>query len=90
MQRTVCISVSGKVQGVFFRQSTKEMANALNLTGEVRNTDDGKVEIFASGEQNEIDHLIRWCRMGPPKAKVEDISVKDVENRSFEKFSIKR
>jgi acylphosphatase len=90
MPKTVSIIVSGKVQGVFFRQSTKELATALDLKGQVKNLSDGSVEIIAVGEAEQIDRLVRWCWSGPPRAKVEQVAIKDLPSRSFDKFSIDR
>lgn len=72
---SVHILVSGQVQGVLFRQNTKAKAEKLGLTGWVRNTDAGKVEITTEGDKEKLDELIEWCRKGPLFAKVGDISV---------------
>jgi len=88
--KTVSIIVSGKVQGVFYRQSTKELATALELKGKVRNMPDDTVEIVATGEDEQIDKLVKWCRIGPPKAEVADVVVKDIPFQSFERFIIAR
>jgi acylphosphatase len=88
--RTVSITVSGKVQGVFYRQSTKEKANQLNLTGEVRNLENGDVLIIATGPEEKLIELTGWCKQGPKKAQVRSIEVKDIPLHIFEKFSILR
>ena len=90
MPKTVSIIVSGKVQGVFFRQSTKELASALNLAGYVKNLPDGSVEIVATGNDEHIDHLIRWCSAGPPKAKVENVKIKELPLKTFDQFLVLR
>jgi acylphosphatase len=90
MLKTVSITVSGKVQGVFYRQSTKELATALGLKGQVRNTPDETVEIIASGTAEQIEQLIKWCWSGPPKAKVSDVSTKEISLEIFDKFSVVR
>ena len=90
MVKTVSIIVSGKVQGVFFRQSTKELAATLNLTGHVRNLPDDTVEIIATGIPEQIEQLVTWCWSGPPKAKVTNVEVKEHSPESFNKFSILR
>ena len=83
------ILVKGKVQGVFFRKSAKQIAADLNISGWVKNTDDGDVEIFAQGDSNAIDQLIKWCKQGPPKAEVEDVEVKDATpDYSIKNFSV--
>lgn len=66
--------VSGRVQGVFFRQSTKEAAERLALAGWVRNLDDGRVEALAEGPRETLEQFVAWCRQGPPNARVDDVS----------------
>ncbi|MBA3661674.1 MAG: acylphosphatase [Gammaproteobacteria bacterium] len=65
--------ISGKVQGVWFRASTQSEARKLNLTGWVKNTEDGKVEIVACGEESQITQLHTWLKRGPPQAQVEEV-----------------
>lgn len=65
--------VSGRVQGVFFRQSAVERARALGLAGWVRNRDDGRVEGLATGEAQALDAFEAWLHRGPPAAQVEHV-----------------
>jgi len=88
--KTISITISGKVQGVFYRQSTRERAVELGVTGEVRNLPDGNVLIIATGTEEQLQSLAEWCRSGPPKARVSGIEVNDLPARSFERFSIIR
>ena len=88
--KTVSIIVSGKVQGVFYRQSTKELATALELKGQVRNMPDETVEIIATGTEEQIEKLVKWCRVGPPKAQVADVFVKEIAQQTFDRFTIAR
>jgi acylphosphatase len=67
--------VSGRVQGVFFRQETRELATRLNVTGWVRNTYDDRVEAVFEGEKENLDRLIEFCRRGPPYARVTNVEV---------------
>ena len=90
MLKTVSIIVSGKVQGVFYRQSTKELATALGVKGEVRNMPDDTVEIIATGTEEQIERLIKWCWSGPPKASVTDVIVEELALKPFDKFTIAR
>ncbi|NJD52672.1 MAG: acylphosphatase [Candidatus Methanoperedens sp.] len=69
------VFISGKVQGVFFRSSTKDMANKLGLYGWVRNLADGRVEAVFEGEKDAIEKMLEWCREGPQYAKVTGIEV---------------
>lgn len=90
MMKTVAIIVSGKVQGVFYRQSTKEKAAALAITGEVKNLPDDTVHIIATGEPNQIEQLIEWCRQGPPRARVSGVTIEEKPLQQFESFTIQR
>ena len=65
--------VTGIVQGVFFRASTREEAQKLELTGWVRNCQDGTVEVLAEGEKDDVRELNTWCRHGPSYAQVTDL-----------------
>ncbi len=82
------IWVSGRVQGVWFRATAREIANRLGLKGWVRNLPDGRVEIVAEGDESALDEFIKWCWEGPPLARVEDVEVEwerpTGEFRSFE------
>ncbi len=73
--QTIAITIRGKVQGVFFRQSTKEKAIHLNIKGTVENLPDGSVYVIASGEDSAIQELIRWCHTGPPRAEVSEVKL---------------
>lgn len=90
MERTILIHVSGKVQGVFYRQSTKEKARAIGVTGTVSNLPDGRVQIIATGLTPQLDQLIEWCRIGPPKAVVTGVEVTDTQLQHFDQFTIDR
>jgi acylphosphatase len=90
MLKTVSIIITGKVQGVFFRQSTKEKATALGIPGEVRNMPDDTVQIIATGTSEQIEQLIEWCREGPPKAKVTNVFITELPLQSFTKFNVVR
>lgn len=70
------ILVSGTVQGVYFRQNTKEVATKHNVTGWVRNLPDGRVEAILEGNESDVNKVIEWCHVGPPKAKVDNVNVK--------------
>ncbi len=82
--------MSGKVQGVFYRQSTKDMANSLGIKGQVKNTPQDTVEIIATGTDEQIGKLMKWCWMGPPKANVANVVMQEIPLRSFDKFTIVR
>ncbi|MFC5436734.1 acylphosphatase [Rhodanobacter umsongensis] len=71
---SACFIVSGRVQGVFYRASTREQALRLGLAGHARNRPDGRVEVVACGPADALDALERWLRQGPPAARVEAVS----------------
>ena len=76
------VLASGNVQGVFFRDSCRQEAERLGLSGSARNLDDGRVEVIAAGEEDAVARLIEWCRTGPRHASVESIDVEDLEEGS--------
>ena len=82
--------VKGKVQGVFYRATAKEVADELGLTGWVKNTTEGDVEIVVAGEQLAIDRFIAWCYQGPRRAKVTAVTVSEHFETDFISFSIIR
>ena len=65
--------ISGRVQGVFFRASTRAEARRLGLTGFAVNLDDGRVEVLAVGDEAKLDALAVWLKRGPPAARVDSI-----------------
>jgi len=71
--------VSGRVQGVFYRASTRQRADALGVTGHARNLADGRVEVLACGEPAAVAALCDWLREGPPAASVTDVLVEEVD-----------
>ncbi len=70
MQTRVHATITGNVQGVFFRASAQQEARKLDLTGFVRNLPDGSVELEAQGDSADVDKLLDWCWTGPPEAEV--------------------
>ncbi|MFW6224545.1 MAG: acylphosphatase [Bacteroidota bacterium] len=84
MTKTYHIRIFGRVQGVNYRYAAKQAAESLGITGYVQNKDDGSVFIAASGEENHLNEMVKWCKEGPSMARVEDVKVEEV---SFEKYS---
>lgn len=82
------VYVSGNVQGVFFRDSTRQKAEELNLTGWVKNTSDGRVEAVFEGPTDEVRQMVDWCENGPSQADVDDVEVEygeaEGDSESFE------
>lgn len=75
MKERAHIIVSGRVQGVFFRDHTQRWANSLGLTGWVKNLIDGRVEVLVEGEREKIDNLIDRINEGPPFAHVKNVQI---------------
>jgi acylphosphatase len=71
----VRVFCTGQVQGVFFRASTQEQAQALGLTGSVENLPDGTVEVVAQGSPTHVEALVAWLHRGPPRAQVENLNI---------------
>ena len=90
--KTMCIHaiVSGKVQGVFYRNGTQKKALALNITGWVKNTDEGNVELHACGDEENIKKLIAWLWKGPLLARVANVDWSEISEEKYEGFVILR
>jgi acylphosphatase len=71
--------ISGRVQGVFFRASTRQQALQLGLTGYAKNLADGRVEVVAVGEAAALQTLQQWLKQGPPAASVIEVQSVDIE-----------
>lgn len=86
----VTVRIKGRVQGVFFRQSARERALSLKLTGWVRNLPDGDVEAVFEGSKQGIKEILIWCKQGPSSARVDNLQVSHEESTDeFSTFSIK-
>lgn len=82
------ITVRGKVQGVFFRASTKAVADQLGVKGTVRNEKDGSVYIEAEGDSFSLTSFMEWCHEGPEKAKVEEVETTEGELKNYRNFEV--
>ena len=71
-------TITGKVQGVWFRDSTRRQALELDVSGYAINLDDGNVEVYAVGFPRELDRLEAWLQEGPPRAEVTSVDRRDV------------
>ncbi|HEX2612444.1 MAG TPA: acylphosphatase [Fibrobacteria bacterium] len=81
MTRRVSLTITGRVQGVFYRRDAAREATRLGLAGFVRNQDDGSVCAEAEGSPETVGAFIRWCRRGPENARVEDVRVEEMAAR---------
>ena len=84
------VFISGKVQGVFYRESTRQQADALKLMGAVRNLRDGRGEVQVAGDGESVALLIKWLKTGPKFAKVSNIEVIDMPSESVDRFDDRR
>jgi acylphosphatase len=83
------VIVHGRVQGVFFRDSTRREARRHGVVGWVANRPDGTVEAWFEGPDEAVDALVRWCHHGPPRAAVERVEVERAEPRGLAGFEIR-
>ena len=85
----VRLIVEGRVQGVWFRDSTRTQANKLGLNGWVKNRSDGRVEVLAEGPEAEVEQLIQWCHEGPSYARVDRVDEsREAWQGEFDRFDI--
>jgi acylphosphatase len=80
--------VGGRVQGVFFRASTREQAVRLGVTGYARNLPDGQVEVLVCGEPQAVGQLKDWLRVGPPQAVVSVVACEPLDYRPMHDFKV--
>ena len=89
-QKCVHVFVTGRVQGVFFRQATRVTAIKNNVTGWIKNLDDGRVEVLIEGEDKSVDSVIEWCNYGPANSRVDNIEVNNEDySGKFESFEVR-
>ena len=88
MKKLFKITVSGRVQGVFYRDSARQTALGLGIAGHVSNQPDGTVYIEAEGEEKSLEELVRWCRQGPQWAHVESVEVEEGEPAGYTGFDL--
>lgn len=81
--------VEGRVQGVYYRQSTRSVATRLGLAGWVRNLPDGRVEVLARGPHEGLEAFERWLAQGPPRAQVAGVSAQDSEAAVGDAFVVR-
>lgn len=84
------IVVSGKVQGVYFRLTTKAVADQLGVKGTAQNKPDGTVAIEAEGDAFALDAFLEWCREGPERAVVEKVVANEGEMKNYRNFEVIR
>lgn len=88
MNVSYIVHVSGKVQGVYFRASSQEKAIDYGLSGYAKNLANGDVEVFLSGDDQNVEKMLAWLKQGPEQADVSKIEQKQVEWQAHSFFSI--
>ncbi len=88
-QKRKHVTITGLVQGVFFRSSMREMARELGIKGWVKNDPQGRVEAVVEGDEDALEKMIAWCHKGPGAARVESVDVEDETCRDgYDSFRI--
>ena len=80
-------TIKGRVQGVFFRDSTRRVAESLGITGHAVNLPDGDVEVFACGDRASLEQLAQWLSDGPPHARVDAVIEQATDRQAPAGFS---
>jgi len=83
------VVVHGRVQGVFFRDSTQREAESRGVAGWVTNRDDGAVEAHFEGAPDAVESMVEWARSGPSRADVTAVDVNDVEPEGLDGFDVR-
>ena len=83
------VVVHGRVQGVFFRESTRRRAYRAGVAGWVRNNDDGSVEALFEGDPDDVELMVRFAGIGPSGAYVDRVDVEDVEPEDLRGFEVR-
>lgn len=84
------VFVSGRVQGVYYRATTRETARERGVDGWVKNLDDGRVEAVFEGDRAAVEAMVEWCDTGSPNARVDDVEVEYVDPTGIDGFEIRR
>ncbi|MFB6127388.1 MAG: acylphosphatase [Halolamina sp.] len=83
------VFVSGRVQGVYYRASTRDAARDRGVAGWVRNLDDGRVEAVFEGDPDAVEGMVEWCHTGSPQSMVDDVSVEYETPEGLSGFEIR-
>ena len=84
------IQIKGRVQGVYYRGSTKAKADELGLCGWVKNLPNGDVQVEVEGSPEQLQHFLKWCQSGPPMARVEQVEQTEAALKHYDNFTILR
>jgi acylphosphatase len=84
------VLVSGTVQGVYYRATTRDTAREHGISGWVKNLDDGRVEAVFEGSEEDVEALVGWCHEGSSSAQVENVTVEYEEPEGIESFEVRQ
>lgn len=85
---TIHLLIKGKVQGVFYRATAKKIADKLNLTGWIKNTKEGNVEAMVTGNKEQLEQFVNWCKKGTENAEVKEVIAGNKREMYFNDFEI--
>lgn len=88
MKKSIRLTISGSVQGVFFRAFIKENAEKHNVRGFVRNLEEGNVEIFLEGDIDSVDKMAALCKRGPQHSQIRNVKEKEEKFQGFKEFKV--
>jgi len=89
-KKTLEVLISGRVQGVFFRLETQREAKRLGVAGWVMNLPDGRVRAVFKGRPEQVKAMVKWCKKGPPMARVDNVEVREINTEAgYEDFVIR-
>jgi acylphosphatase len=88
MTQAVDVTVTGLVQGVFFRAEAQQEAHRLGVAGWARNEPDGSVVAHLEGDPDAVEAMVAWCREGPTRARVDNVDVRDAEPTGAQGFDV--
>ena len=84
------VFISGRVQGVYYRATTREKAQENGVDGWVKNLEDGRVEAVFESDPAAVEAMIEWCHTGSPRARVDDVEIEYGDPTGLEGFEIRR
>jgi len=88
MKKSIRVYIKGNVQGIFFRGFIKENAEKYNVKGFVRNLEDGRIEAFFEGNNEDVDKMIELCKKGPKHSQVMNTEIKQERFQDFKNFKV--
>ncbi|MEK6913825.1 MAG: acylphosphatase [Nanoarchaeota archaeon] len=88
MKKSVRLYIKGIVQGIFFRQFIKDNAERNNIRGFVRNLEDGRVEVFIEGDNENVEKMVDLCQKGPKHSRIEKVDIQEEKFQDFKEFKV--